>query len=94
MSYRLSNKAEEDIINIYLEGARQFGVQQADRYHRQLEETFRFLSDHPKAAHPRFELTPPARIHPHQSHLIVYTMDEMRDIFIIRIRHSHEEWLE
>jgi toxin ParE1/3/4 len=93
MSYTLSRKAEEDIISIYLEGATQFGTQQADHYHRQLEETFRFLSDNPEAARQRFELTPPARIHPHQSHLVVYTIDENRDIFIIRIRHSHEDWL-
>ena len=92
MSYRLSNKAEEDIINLYLEGVRQFGIQQADRYHRQLEEAFHFLSDNPEAARQRFELTPPARIHPHHSHLIIYTIDEKGDIFIIRIRHSHEEW--
>ncbi len=39
MSYILSKKAEDDVIIIYLEGAAQFGVKQADRYHLKLEKT-------------------------------------------------------
>jgi hypothetical protein len=33
MTYRLSRKAEEDILQIYLTGAAEFGEDQAERYH-------------------------------------------------------------
>jgi plasmid stabilization system protein ParE len=35
-AYRLTERAEQDIIEIYLEGLNRFGVQQADRYHHEL----------------------------------------------------------
>lgn len=44
MVYTLSRKAEEDIIAIFLDGAGQFGLQQAERYHDLLENTFQFLA--------------------------------------------------
>lgn len=93
MSYLLSKKAEEDVIAIYLDGASEFGVQRADQYHQQLKKTFQFLSDNPEAAHLRHELVPAVRIHPCQSHMVIYTVNEDRDAFIIRIRHQREDWL-
>ncbi len=93
MAYTLSRKAEEDIIAIFLDGAGQFGLQQAERYHSLLENTFQFLADNPLAARERLELIPPVRIHPIESHLVLYTIDESGDIFIIRVRHGHEDWL-
>ena len=43
MAYRLSGKAEEDIIQIYVTGVEMFGVDQAERYHEGLERTFELL---------------------------------------------------
>ncbi len=94
MSYILGKKAEEDVIAIYLEGAALFGIRQADRYHLELEKRLQFLSEHPEAAQQRFELKPPVRIHPFQSHIIIYTIIDNGDVFIIRIRHGREDWLE
>jgi toxin ParE1/3/4 len=93
MSYSLSKKAEEDIIAIYLEGASQFGTRQADHYHQKLEEAFRFLADNPEAARQRTELNPPVRFHPFKSHIILYTANEKGEVFIVRIRHGHEDWI-
>jgi len=93
MGYTLSRKAEEDIIDIFLTGVEQFGREQAQRYHEQLDKCFRFLADNPLAAHERFEITPPVRIHPIGSHLIIYRLDENGEILIIRVRHGHEDWL-
>lgn len=92
MGYVLSRKAEEDIIDIFLAGVEQFGLRQAERYHDQLEKCFRFLADNPLAAPERFEITPPVRIHPIGSHLVIYRVDENGDIFVIRVRHGHEDW--
>lgn len=92
MGYRLSQKAEEDIINIFLQGVEQFGIPQADDYHDLLKKTFHFLGENPEAARERPEITPPVQFYPTQSHLIFYTIDENKDIFILRVRHAHEDW--
>jgi toxin ParE1/3/4 len=93
VSFVLSKKAEQDILGIYLDGVNRFGANQAERYFDQLEDTFRFLSANPEAARERFEIMPPVRIHPFRSHIVVYVIEDSGDIFIIRVRHSHEDWL-
>ena len=93
MAYILSHKAEEDIIAIFVAGAEQFGLLQAQRYHQQLTTTFEFLADNPLAAPVREELTPPVRLHPVGSHLVIYQLEADNSVFIIRVRHAHEDWL-
>jgi toxin ParE1/3/4 len=73
-------------------GVAQFGIQQAERYHDLLERTFQFLAENPEAARERAEITPPVRIHPIESHVVIYTADESGDIFIVRVRHGREDW--
>ncbi|MFO7809374.1 type II toxin-antitoxin system RelE/ParE family toxin [Guyparkeria sp.] len=92
MPYRLSRKAEEDIIGIVVSGTLDFGPAQAERYHKELERTFRFLDDNPLAARLREEISPPVRVDPVDSQLIVYTQEPDGHIFIVRVRHSHEDW--
>ncbi|WP_438985218.1 type II toxin-antitoxin system RelE/ParE family toxin [Aequoribacter sp.] len=41
----------------------------------------------------RFELSPPVRVHPFRSHIIIYTQENNGDIFIVRVRHSREDWV-
>ncbi|PCH81181.1 MAG: plasmid stabilization protein ParE [Hyphomicrobiales bacterium] len=93
MGFRLSRKADEDIINAYVEGVRDFGVVQAEKYHAELERVFQLLSDSPKLARERKEITPPVRIYPHGSHMIVYSLDEEDNVLIIRVRHGREDWI-
>ncbi len=92
MTYKLSAKAEEDIIRVYRESFRLFGAEQAEKYYAGLERVFQFLSDTPKAARERTEITPPVRVHPYQSHIIVYLIDDNSDVIILRVRHGREEW--
>lgn len=92
MAYRLSRKAEEDILDIYLSGAVAFGQDQAERYHAGLEQAFVFLADFPRAALERPELGRSSRVHSYKSHIIIYRLDGA-DIFIQRIRHGSEDWL-
>lgn len=94
MAYTLTRAAEADIINIYLEGATLFGVNQAERYAQELVRSFEFLSTHPKAARERLEINPPVRIHPSGVHMIVYEIDPNGDVLIIRVRHGREDWLD
>lgn len=90
--YTLSRKAEEDIIDIFLYGAAEFGIQQAERYHNLMEKTFRFLAENPEAARECVEIMPPVRIHPFESHVVIYKVDANDDILIIRVRHGREDW--
>lgn len=92
MAYQLSKLAEEDIINIFISGAMQFGETQARRYHKQLAATFDFLAANPLAAPVRAEINPPVHMHPVGSHLIIYQVTADNDIYIIRVRHRLEDW--
>lgn len=93
MAYKLSRKAEDDIVDIYLHGAERFGVAQAEAYATDLEKVFEFLSDTPEAARERTEISPPVRCHPHGAHMVIYIVESNVDVFILRIRHSREDWV-
>lgn len=90
--FTLSRLAEEDLIQIYIDGASSFGLEQARRYHRKLFKTFRFLAENPMVAAVRPELKTGIRIHPVESHIVLYKARE-QDILILRIRHAREDWL-
>ena len=92
MGFKLSRVAEDDLISIYMEGAAQFGLAQADSYHASLDRLFHVLGEHPEAARERLEITPPVRCHPHASHIIIYVIDADGDALILRVRHAHEDW--
>lgn len=91
MSYRLSRRAEQDLIDIYLASAEMFGAAQADRYQDALEAAFDLIAEFPQVARARPELTPAVRVHPCKSHIIVYLVDEQGP-FIVRVRHGSEDW--
>jgi toxin ParE1/3/4 len=91
LTYRLSQKAGEDIRNLYVFGVQTFGVDHAERYYAGLFDAFEFLAHFPLAARLRPELRGETRAHPYQSHLIFYRQDGA-DVFIQRVRHSSEDW--
>jgi toxin ParE1/3/4 len=93
MSYRLSVDAEEDIIAIAEQGLRMFGAHQARRYHNDLFALLGLLAENPHIARERVEIDPPVRIHPFKAHLIVYQIAEDGTVFVIRVRHGHEDWV-
>ena len=92
MSYRLTQAAEDDLVNIYLDSIRLFGRAQAEHYYAGLHATFDFLGQNPNAARERRQIQPSARMHPHKSHLVFYQLED-QGILIIRIRHAHENWM-
>jgi toxin ParE1/3/4 len=92
MSFKLSVEAEEDIIAIAEQGVRMFGVDQAKRYHDELFVLFDLIAANPRIARERNEIEPPVRIHLFKAHLIVYQVEDNERIFIVRIRHGHEDW--
>ncbi|SCW50791.1 toxin ParE1/3/4 [Rhizobium mongolense subsp. loessense] len=92
MHFRLSVEAEEDIIAIAEQGVRMFGSAQARRYHDELFAMLDLIAANPRLAREREEISPPVRIHPFKAHLVVYRIEENGAIFVIRIRHGHEDW--
>ncbi|MEM7301617.1 MAG: type II toxin-antitoxin system RelE/ParE family toxin [Pseudomonadota bacterium] len=92
MSFRLTSKADQDLISIYLEGAAMFGPHQAEAYHAGLGKTFDLLARNPELAPLRSEISPPVRAHRYGSHLIFYEAVDKADIIILTIRHAREDW--
>ncbi|WP_371933588.1 type II toxin-antitoxin system RelE/ParE family toxin [Oceanicaulis sp. MMSF_3324] len=92
MGYRLSQAAENDLIDIYARGLSLFGDEQAERYFQTLTGALEFLADHPFSARERLEISPPVRCHPHGRHIIIYLVEEDEQVFILRVRHVREDW--
>src|SRR3954468_11762218 len=82
--YRLSAHAEEDVLDVFVQGARRFGVAQAERYHAGLIGVFEMPARFPMAARSRAEITDPVRVYPHGAHIIVYEA-AAGDVLILRI---------
>ena len=89
--FRLSCRAEEDLIQIYVTGVQAFGLAQAERYQNALEASFDLIAAHPEIARERHELRPPVRIHRHGSHVVIYLIEKTGP-FIVRGRHGREDW--
>ena len=86
MVYRLTQQAREDIIGISVDGVSAFGVRQAEAYHAMVERAFRTLCENPRMARERTEISPPVRVHPCGSHIVV--------LLIVRVRHGREDWID
>ena len=93
MTWHLSEAAEEDLIEIWLDGFKRHGSAQADRYQDGLEATFGLLGEFPELARERTELTPPLRVHPFGVHMILYLVRADRTVFVVRVRHEREDWV-
>lgn len=92
MTYRLTNEASVDLINVYVEGVRRFGVVQAENYFDRLVRAFLTIVDNPRIARERAETFPPVRVFPCGTHVIVYRQEDDNEVLIIRVRHAREDW--
>lgn len=92
MRFSISVQAEEDIVSIAEEGIRNFGALVAKRYNDELFALLDLIATNPRMARERHEISPPVRIHTFKAHLVVYRIIEDGNIFVIRIRHGHEDW--
>jgi toxin ParE1/3/4 len=91
MPYRTTRRADQDIIDIYLWGCREFGQTQAERYHAGLAASLDLIADNSRMARERSEFCPPVRLHPYESHMIVYLLDD-RGVLIVRVLHGRQDW--
>lgn len=91
MAFRTTRKADQDIIDIYLRGCREYGQPQAERYHAGLAQTLDLIGDNPRMARERTEFKPPVRMHPYQSHMIVYLLNDSGTL-VVRVLHGRQDW--
>ena len=89
--YRLAPAAETDLEDIWLYTARNWSLQQADRYMDALEDAFDTLVAMPEIARERSEFDPPVRVHPSAQHVIVYR-SEADHRAILRILGGRQNW--
>ncbi|BBP42320.1 type II toxin-antitoxin system RelE/ParE family toxin [Thiosulfativibrio zosterae] len=94
MSYKLTHEAAQDIESLLFHGMLNFGIELAINYHQRLFQMFELIAQFPEISRERIELSPPCRIHPFSSHIIIYTVDKHGDIVIVRVRHQHEDWIQ
>lgn len=93
MALRLSGWADADLARIYAEGIRLFGLDQAARYHERVKQALDLIAHSPGIARERREFTPPVRVHPCGSHVILYLVRPDGDVLVLRVRHAREDWL-
>ncbi len=91
MRWRLSESADRDVANIYLQGIERFGITQADKYFDDLHATFDRLGTYPNSGRVRYEVYPAVRMLPFRAHLIFYDVED-DGVLIVRVRHGFEDW--
>jgi toxin ParE1/3/4 len=94
MPHRLSWAADQDLLQIYLHGADEFGIAAADRYAAWLRKAFDILGENPQLARRREALDGDVRAYPVRSHIIIDEIDGEGTVFALRIRHGGEDWLQ
>jgi len=85
--HRLSDRAERDILHIYLFGIEQFGARQAALYRLSLDECFSMLAAFPRLGRSARGLGAGVRRHEHGSHVVLY-MEEKDGVLILAVVHG------
>lgn len=89
-TYRLSEKAEEDIIRIYQYGVMKFGEAQADKYYDAFFERFEAIAKSPYLYPPADDIRKGYRKSISGTDTIYYRIEEAGTIKIVRILGSQD----
>ena len=90
--YSLRPLAEQDVADIWADGADRWGIAQADKYFDGMADLFDLLSAQPEIARLREEFNPPVRLHIYRSHVVIFeTIDG--GVSIIRVLHQKRDVL-
>ena len=85
--FKIQPEAEKDLEAIWHYSVKNWGINKALEYLDGLDNVFRMLTNNPNISNLFQKFIPPVRIHHHNSHLIVYIVEEER-IVIIRVLHE------
>lgn len=88
-SYRLTRRADQDLIDIYLYTLETFGLDQAERYVEGIRSCLGLLADNPRLGRRADIVRPGTRRHEHGGHVIFYREDaEQGGLVIQAVIHS------
>lgn len=85
--YRTTQAADEDLIQMFLDGILKFGVPQAQRYREAIEYVFELIADSPRLGRKVSGRDTRRRFH-HGRHIIVYSIGAKDQITIERVFHD------
>lgn len=85
-NYRLTRRADQDLVNIYLYTLENFGPAQAERYTRNIRQSFEMLAESPRMGRAANNVRPGLRRHEHDRHVIFYREDG-HGILVIAVIH-------
>lgn len=88
-SYTLSDRADANLLNIFLFGIGRFGIRQAERYRSDLHDCFTLLARHPQAGRLSPSVRKGVRRHEHASHVILYR-ETADGIVILAVLHQRQ----
>ncbi len=86
-TFRLSRRAETDLLEIGSYTFRRRGAEQAGRYLNELEGHCRMLADSPQLGRNSDEIRPGLRCLEHGRHVVFYRV-EAKGVLVVRILHQ------
>lgn len=86
--YRLSNKTKSDIISIWDYTAKTWSLNQAEKYYKQLIQSFLYIAQKPKVGRNYSEIFAFLYGYRVGKHIVFYKIDNDHSILIVRILHS------
>lgn len=90
--YRLSAHAAEDLEEIFTHTLHHFGQAKAKDYASSLLNILDIIADNPELGRLHSDLSPPARVHPHREHVLMYILDDEGIPLITRIYNARQNW--
>ena len=88
MSYKISEKAIEDIENIWLYTVEHWSIEQADRYYNLIFEEIEYITKHFESGKDISSIRKDYRYSKVKSHLIFYRKSKNGTIEIVRVLHE------
>ncbi len=70
--YELSERANNDLYEIFLYGYEQFGVNRAEAYAERLHHIFQLLAENPRMGRAAPSIAAGVRRHEHGEHIVLY----------------------
>ena len=85
--------ASSDLDAIYRYSVARWGRTQALRYLDEIDQLLQLLAEYPEIGRERTEISPPVRLHPSRSHLVIYRADSDA-LDLLRLVHARSDWVE
>ena len=85
--YRLTQRADSDLLDIFIFGIEQFGERQAKAYQAALEHSFALLAENPRMGREAKAVADGVHRHENGSHVVLYEQADF-GVLILAVIHS------